>query len=90
MFEERSKVYIPKAISLAKVAQRLIERISNVKTERNDKDIITILIKERGNSQNLDSIVVPLFTIRNRNPKNSDCEMSWLVYQNPLQDEFII
>ena len=27
----------------------------------------------------LDSIAVPLFTIRNKNPKNSDCEMSWLV-----------
>ena len=27
----------------------------------------------------LDSIAVPLFTIRNKNPKNSDFEMSWLV-----------
>ena len=27
----------------------------------------------------LDSIAVPLFTIRRKNPKNSDCEMSWLV-----------
>ena len=29
----------------------------------------------------VDSIDVPLFTftIRNKNPKNSDCEMSWLV-----------
>ena len=28
----------------------------------------------------LDSIAVPLFTIRNKNPKNSDCETRWLVY----------
>ena len=33
----------------------------------------------RGNR--VDSIAVPLFTIRNKNPKNSDCEMSWLVYK---------
>ena len=44
LFEERSEIYIAKAISLAKVALRLIQRISNVKTERNNKDIITILI----------------------------------------------
>ena len=29
-------------------------------------------------------LAVPLFTIRNKNPKNSDCEMSWLLQQNWL------
>ena len=42
-----------KAISLAKVALRLIERISNVKTERGNKDVVTILIEEGENQTNL-------------------------------------
>ena len=38
----------------------------------------------------VDSIAVPLFTARNKNPKNSDCEMSWLVYSSVLLRESII
>ena len=52
LFEESREIYIPKAISLAKVALRLIERISNVKTERGNKDVVTILI-EGENQTNL-------------------------------------
>ena len=53
MFEERSEIYIAKAISLPKVALRLIERISNVKTERNNEDIFTFLTKIKGKTDKM-------------------------------------
>ena len=53
MFEQTSKIYIAKAISLPKVALRLIERISNVKTERNNEDIFTFLTKIKGKTDKM-------------------------------------
>ena len=59
LFEESREIYIPKAISLAKVALRLIERISNVKTERGNKDVVTILIEGEKTKQTSHRLFLP-------------------------------
>ena len=47
-------------------------------------------MKKKKKKKESDSIAVPLFTIRNKNPKNSDCEMSWLVYTMPHCHQVIL
>ena len=58
--------------------------------ERQSQEARTEGSPARSQSLEVDSIAVPLFTIRNKNPKNSDCEMSWLVYLEAPQDFYIV